>query len=54
MRRVDNGIKQLKVKQEYQSKKLNQPDSVRDGFDLHGIAEKSLQFDRFKHILLEE
>ena len=55
LHRVNNGIKQLKVKQEYQSKKLVKQEIEEivqtKSKDLTG---RSLQTDHFKQILLEE
>ena len=57
LHRVDNGIKQLKIKQEYQMKKLSHQTEAGDN-SLVGKAAyltgKSLQNEQFKQILLEE
>ena len=52
---IDNGIKQLKVKQEYQKKKSVKQEQSGDYFTkINQVTGNTIQIDQFKQILLEE
>jgi len=56
LHRIDNGIKQLKIKQEYQKKKkIQQEEKSGDYFNkINQATGSTLQIDQFKQILLDE